>query len=74
MESKPCNVKVCGAWMHRSCAGVSAQQFCVLSASDEPFICLTCFQQAFQEDLRKFRDAVRVEMSALHLEIAWLRG
>ena len=44
----------CQQWIHRGCASISKKLLATLTASTEPFLCLTCSRAGLQEQRLKF--------------------
>ena len=69
----------CGLWYHRGCTSVPPALYKSLSASDEPFVCLTCNNSHLKQEIAQLRKDLatvvdlRDKYLALEAEVATLR-
>ena len=67
----------CQRWFHRWCAGVSSEQFELLTKSTEFFLCSVCASQEQQKTIRELHGNVRAlntELLLLKATVAALQG
>lgn len=61
---------VCGAWLHRKCAGLSKAAFDIVCKSPNPFYCSPCKLGKLELELKSVRDQVTAMASKLSVAVA----